>query len=231
MHINPDNVRIEASWKQALYPCFSRPYFQRIKQALLDAKTQGKTVYPPNRLIFNAFEQTPFEQVKIVILGQDPYHGAGQAMGLSFSVPRGIAVPASLKNIYKELQMEYPNYRIPPHGDLQYWAQQGVLLLNASLTVLAGQAASHSQIGWLEFSDDIIRTLNQAHSGLVFMLWGNFAKSKAALIDADKHCILTAAHPSPLARGAFFGCNHFRLANDYLQTQGKTPIDWQISAI
>lgn len=231
MHINPDNVRIETSWKQALYPCFNRPYFQRIKQALLDAKTQGKTVYPPNRLIFNAFEQTPFEQVKIVILGQDPYHGSGQAMGLSFSVPRGIAVPASLKNIYKELQMEYPNYRIPTHGDLQYWAQQGVLLLNASLTVLAGQAASHSQIGWLEFSDDIIRTLNQAHSGLVFMLWGNFAKSKAALIDADKHCILTAAHPSPLARGAFFGCNHFRLANDYLQTQGKTPIDWQISAI
>lgn len=228
MQINPENVRIEASWKQALYPCFSQPYFVQIKQALLDAKAQKQTVYPPNRLIFNAFAQTPFAQVKIVLLGQDPYHGAGQAMGLSFSVPRGIAIPASLQNIYKELQMEYPDYQIPKHGDLSHWAQQGVLLLNASLTVLAGQAASHSRIGWLAFTDDIIRTLNQAHSGLVFMLWGNFAKSKAALIDANKHCILTAAHPSPLARGAFFGCNHFRLANDYLIQQGKTPIDWQI---
>lgn len=226
--IDPNNVRMEASWKAALYPCFSQEYFVRIKQALIDAKAQGKIVYPPNKLIFNAFEQTPFAQVKIVILGQDPYHGAGQAMGLSFSVPQGIAVPASLKNIYKELSMEYPDYRIPTHGDLRYWAQQGVLLLNASLTVLAGQASSHSQIGWLEFTDDIIRILNAQHSGLVFMLWGNFAKSKATLIDADKHCILSAAHPSPLARGAFFGCNHFRLANQYLTQQGKTAIDWQI---
>ncbi|WP_072576724.1 uracil-DNA glycosylase [Suttonella ornithocola] len=227
--ITPDSVRIESGWKIALAAEFSAPYFAQIKQTLLSAKAAGETVYPPGKLIFNAFDTTPFAQTKVVIIGQDPYHGAGQAMGLSFSVPKGVRVPPSLQNIYKELQREYPDFTRPPHGDLTAWAKQGVLLLNASLTVLAGKAGSHSKIGWQQFTDAAIRALSKQKEHLVFMLWGNFAKAKANLIDTRKHCILTAVHPSPLAGGAFIGCNHFSLANDYLQSTGQTPIDWRIA--
>lgn len=227
--ITLENVKIEDSWKNALATEFTAPYFANIKATLLNAKAAGETVYPKGSLIFNAFNRTPFDKVKVVIIGQDPYHGAGQAMGLSFSVPQGIPIPPSLANIYKELAMEFPDYRIPKHGDLSYWADQGVLLLNASLTVLAGRAGSHSQIGWQTFTDAAIRALSTQKDHLVFMLWGNFAKAKAPLIDNNRHAILTAIHPSPLGRGGFFGCNHFRLANDYLQQHGNPPIDWQIS--
>lgn len=228
MTITLENVKIEDSWKNALANEFTAPYFAQIKTALLNDKAAGETIYPKGSLIFNAFNRTPFDNVKVVIIGQDPYHGAGQAMGLSFSVPQGIRIPPSLVNIYKELAMEFPDYRIPNHGDLSHWADQGVLLLNASLTVLAGRAGSHSQIGWQTFTDAVIRTLSAKKDHLVFMLWGNFAKAKTALIDTNRHAILTAIHPSPLGRGGFFGCNHFRLANDYLTAHGKNPIDWQI---
>lgn len=225
-NINPDNVKLEASWKSALQQDLH--YLAPIKAVLLDAQARGDIIYPPNKLIFNAFNKTPFHQVKVVIIGQDPYHGAGQAMGLSFSVPKGIRVPPSLVNIYKELQREYPDYRIPSHGDLTQWAEQGVLLLNASLTVQAGRAGSHSKIGWQGFTDAAIKALNAQREHLVFMLWGNFAKAKATLIDANRHCILTSVHPSPLAGGGFIGCNHFRRCNDYLQQQGEAPINWQL---
>lgn len=226
--ISLQQVKIESGWKQALATQFTAPYFAQIKSYLLRERDAGKTIYPPAKLIFNAFNKTPFEAVKVVIIGQDPYHGARQAMGLSFSVPDGIRVPPSLQNIYKELQREYPDYRIPSHGDLSAWAEQGVLLLNATLTVEAGRAASHSKIGWQQFTDAAIKALSAEREHVVFMLWGNFAKAKAAYIDSSKHCILTAVHPSPLAGGKFFGCNHFRLANDYLEAHGETPIDWQI---
>ncbi len=228
LHIDLAKVQIESGWKHALAEEFTSPYFADIKKTLLEAKSRGEAVYPPGKLIFNAFNQTPFDKVKAVIIGQDPYHGENQAMGLSFSVPVGVRVPPSLKNIYKELAAEYRDYRIPTHGDLSYWASQGVLLLNASLTVLAGRAGSHSKIGWQQFTDAAIRALSEKRQGIVFMLWGNFAKAKAGLIDDSKHCVLKAVHPSPLAGNGFFGCNHFRLTNDYLVAQGNTPINWQL---
>ena len=221
-------VKIEASWKQVLAEQFTAAYFAAIKDALLAAKREGKTIFPPGKLIFNAFDRSPFERVKVVIIGQDPYHGPGQAMGLSFSVPPGIRVPPSLQNIYKELQREYPDFRIPDHGDLGYWAQQGVLLLNASLTVEAGRAGSHRDLGWQRFTDAAIGALNREREGIVFLLWGAFAKAKAVLIDRGKHCVLTAVHPSPLAGNRFLGCDHFRRANDYLTSRGETAIDWQV---
>nr|WP_314888557.1 uracil-DNA glycosylase [uncultured Campylobacter sp.] len=227
MQIDIDKVKIEPSWKEILKEDFLSPNFARVKENFLRAKAAGE-VYPPNTLIFNAFNLTPFNAVKVVILGQDPYHGAGQAMGLSFSVPRGVKIPPSLQNIYKEI---YDDLGIaePNSGDLSYWAKQGVLLLNATLSVSAGQANSHSNFGWQEFTDAAISKLSERARNVVFMLWGNPAKAKASLIDASRHLVLTAAHPSPLARGAFFGCRHFSKANLYLAQHGKAPIDWDLN--
>lgn len=221
------NVKIHPSWKEALSNEFQQPYFAGIKQHLIQEKQRGKTVYPPGKLIFNAFDATPFDQVKVVILGQDPYHGPGQAMGLSFSVPRNIAIPPSLVNMYKELNTDL-NLPIPNHGDLTDWANQGVFLLNASLTVRARQANSHQKIGWQKFTDAVIQTLSQKREGIVFLLWGGFAKKKASLIDKSKHHVLTSGHPSPLSanRGYWFGNKHFSKVNELLKGQGQDPIDW-----
>jgi len=221
------NVKIEPSWKAVLETEFEQPYFQAIAAFLRREKEAGKVIYPPGPLIFNAFDSTPFPQVKVVILGQDPYHNPGEAMGLSFSVPRGVATPPSLKNIYKELNADV-GAPIPAHGDLSAWAKQGVFLLNAMLTVEHKQAQSHQHIGWQNFTDAVIRKLSEQREHLVFMLWGNFARKKATLIDVSRHLILEAAHPSPLAGGAFFGCKHFSKANAYLEEHGLTPIDWKV---
>ncbi len=225
--MNVDNIQIESSWKSVLLDAFNHPTFSQLSQFLHDQKKQGKTIYPPGKQIFNAFELTPFEEVKVVILGQDPYHGVGQAMGLSFSVPLQVAIPASLKNIYKEIHSDIGT-TIPNHGDLTKWAKQGVFLLNAILTVEASKPASHKDIGWQHFTDQVIRVLSEKREHLVFLLWGNFAKQKKALIDTSKHLVLEAAHPSPLAGGAFFGCKHFSKTNDYLQSIGMEPIEWSL---
>ena len=227
MQINLDDVRIESGWKEALREEFLREYFAKIKENLLAAKAR-EIVYPPGNLIFNAFNLTPFERVRAVILGQDPYHGAHQAMGLSFSVPRGVRIPPSLVNIYKEIKSDL-GISEPESGDLSYWAKQGVLLLNASLSVGANRANSHSGFGWQIFTDAVIKILSARRQSLVFMLWGNFAKAKSALIDAQRHLILTAAHPSPLAGGAFFGCKHFSRCNEYLRAHGMGEIDWDLN--
>ena len=227
MQINLDDVRIESGWKEALREEFLSEYFAKIKENLLAAKAR-EIVYPPGNLIFNAFNLTPFERVRAVILGQDPYHGAHQAMGLSFSVPRGVRIPPSLVNIYKEIKSDL-GISEPASGDLSYWAKQGVLLLNASLSVGANRANSHSGFGWQAFTDAVIKILSARRQSLVFMLWGNFAKAKSALIDAQRHLILTAAHPSPLAGGAFFGCRHFSRCNEYLRAHGLGEIDWDLN--
>jgi uracil-DNA glycosylase len=221
-------VQIEASWKTALAHEFAQPYFAQMYSKLHAEHDAGTIIYPREDLIFNAFNTTPLPDVKVVILGQDPYHQPNQAMGLSFSVPQGVAVPPSLRNVYKELARTIDGFIIPKHGDLSKWAEQGVFLLNAVLTVAQGQAASHAKLGWQNFTDAVIRTISEHNEGVVFMLWGNFAKQKAALIDATRHTILTAIHPSPLAGGGFAGCNHFALANELLVDQGKEPIDWQV---
>lgn len=218
-------VKIEESWGKVLAPEFEKSYFQNLARYLHEEKRAGKVIYPPGPLIFNAFNLTPFDKVKVVIIGQDPYHGPGQAEGLSFSVPHGVQIPPSLVNIYKEIEDDL-GVKLHKDGSLREWAEQGVFLLNAALTVRAGQAASHSRIGWIEFTDAVIRTLSQQREGLVFLLWGNFARSKRDLIDRSKHTVLEAAHPSPLARGAFFGCKHFSKTNSILVAQGMTPIDW-----
>lgn len=223
----PAAVKMEAGWKEVLSAEFSKPYFAGIKAFLLQEKAAGKRIFPPGALIFNAFNTTPFDQVKVVILGQDPYIKAGEAMGLSFSVPKGVRVPPSLVNVYKEIHRDL-GLPIPNHGDLTPWAQQGVLLLNASLTVEAGKSLSHAKCGWMDFTDAVIQALSEQKSGLVFMLWGNFAKGKKALIDAEKHLILESAHPSPLAGNAFQGCGHFSKCNSYLTHTGKIPIDWRL---
>jgi uracil-DNA glycosylase len=222
------SVKIEESWKSALENEFEQPYFQAITVFLRKELAAGKTIYPPGPLIFHSFNATPFDKVKVVILGQDPYIKPGEAMGLSFSVPKGVATPPSLQNIFKELREDL-NCSIPPHGDLTKWAEQGVFLLNAALTVERGNSNSHAKIGWHQFTDAVIRKLSEEREGLVFMLWGNFAKQKAALIDPFKHLILEAAHPSPLAGGAFNGCRHFSKANEYLEMNGKAPINWQLA--
>ncbi len=227
MQINLDDVRIESGWKEALREEFLSEYFAKIKENLLAAKAR-EIVYPPGNLIFNAFNLTPFERVRAVILGQDPYHGAHQAMGLSFSVPRGVRIPPSLVNIYKEIKSDL-GISEPESGDLSYWAKQGVLLLNASLSVGANRVNSHSGFGWQIFTDAVIKILSARRQNLVFMLWGNFAKAKSALIDAQRHLILTAAHPSPLAGGAFFGCKHFSRCNKYLRAHGLGEIDWDLN--
>lgn len=220
-------VKIEESWKAILQDEFHQPYFQSLATFLRNEKNAGKKIYPPGSQIFNAFEITPFQEVKIVILGQDPYHNPGEAMGLSFSVPRQKRVPPSLVNIYKELHADV-GLAIPKHGDLTAWAKQGVFLLNAMLTVEHKQAGSHRKIGWQNFTDAVIRKLSAHRTHLVFMLWGNFAKKKKTLIDADKHLILQAAHPSPLAGNAFQGSKHFSQANNFLQMNGIEPINWSL---
>ena len=220
-------VRIESSWKDALADEFGKPYFESLVRFLHQEKASGKRIYPPGSQIFRAFDLTPLEQVKVVILGQDPYHGSGQAHGLSFSVPEGVPAPPSLKNIFKEIESDL-GVRMSGYPNLEKWAAQGVLLLNAVLTVRSGEAASHSRIGWEEFTDAVIRCISDKTEGVVFLLWGNFARSKRALIDCSRHHVLEAAHPSPLARGAFFGCRHFSRTNSILVSEGKTPIDWQL---
>ena len=220
-------VKIESSWKQALQSEFDEPYFAALVRFLHEEKAAGKVIFPPGGRIFRAFELTPVDSVKVVILGQDPYHGYGQAMGLCFSVPENVPAPPSLRNIFKEIEDDL-GVRMSGSPDLTPWARQGVLLLNAILTVRAGEAASHSTIGWQRFTDAVIRYVSDHCEGVVFLLWGNYARSKRDLIDGSRHLILEAAHPSPLARGAFFGCRHFSKANDYLVRQGKTPVDWAL---
>ena len=220
-------VKIEPSWKAALAPEFDKPYFAELVRTLYAEKAAGTTLYPPGGALFRAFELTPLQELKVVILGQDPYHGPGQAMGLSFSVPDGVPAPPSLKNIFKEIHDDL-GIVMSGRPNLEGWARQGVLLLNAILTVRGGEPASHSRIGWQEFTDAVIRTVSQRCDGVVFLLWGRFAQSKAALIDASRHHILMAAHPSPLAGGAFFGCRHFSQTNDILRREGKLPINWQL---
>ena len=222
------NVQIDESWKQVLADDFCQPYFAAIKTFLVQEKQNNKTIFPPGPLIFNAFNRTPFDRVKVVILGQDPYHNPGEAMGLCFSVPKGVRVPPSLVNIYKEINSDL-GLPIPVHGDLTYWAEQGVLLLNAMLTVEARSPASHQKIGWQTFTDAVIRRISDLKEGVVFLLWGNFARGKKSLIDQTKHYVLEAAHPSPLAGDAFRGCRHFSHTNDILRKQGQEPIDWQIT--
>jgi uracil-DNA glycosylase len=222
------DVKIDPSWKEALKEEFAKPYFLQIVSFLKTEKLAGKTIYPPGPLIFNAFNTTPFEKVKVVILGQDPYHGPGQAHGLSFSVPNGIAQPPSLINIFKELNTD-TGIPIPSNGNLTHWAEQGVLLLNASLTVRAGEPMSHAKIGWAEFTDSVISKISGERKNVVFLLWGKFAQEKQVLIDETKHLVLKAAHPSPFSVDkGFYGCKHFSKTNNYLTKNGIGPIDWKI---
>jgi uracil-DNA glycosylase len=219
-------VNMEASWNKALSNLFDKPYFNQIAAHLKTERALKTIIYPKGSLIFNAFEQTPFDKVKVVILGQDPYHNPEQAMGLSFSVPDGIKIPPSLMNIYKELNKDI-GMPIPTTGNLTKWANQGVLLLNSVLTVRANEPASHAKIGWMNFTDDVIQLLSNEKKDLVFLLWGNFAQQKQIYIDATKHKILKAAHPSPFsAHNGFFGCKHFSDTNEYLVKHHKNPIDW-----
>ena len=221
------DVKMEPSWKKALSYLFDKPYFLQIATHLKTERATKTVIYPKGSLIFNAFNQTPYDKVKVVILGQDPYHNPGQAMGLSFSVPEGIKPPPSLMNIYKELNKDI-GLAIPTTGDLTKWANQGVLLLNAALTVRENEPASHAKIGWMEFTNDVIKHLSNEKKGIVFLLWGNFAQQKMIYIDATKHKIYKAAHPSPLsARNGFFGCKHFSLTNEYLVNNNIDPIDWK----
>lgn len=222
------DVKIEEGWKNVLQSEFSKPYFQNAVAFIKAERAQGKTVYPPGPLIFNAFDKTPFNTVKLVLLGQDPYHGYGQAHGLSFSVPDGIRPPPSLINIFKELHSDI-GMPIPKTGNLTKWATQGVLLLNSVLTVRANEAASHAKIGWMEFTDAVIHKISEEKEGVVFLLWGRFAQEKQGLIDQTRHHVLKAAHPSPFSvEKGFFGCKHFSKANDYLVNQGQTPINWNL---
>lgn len=223
------NVQIEASWKQALQDEFKKAYFANIADRLKIEKEQQKLIYPPGSQIFNAFNLTPLDKVKVVIIGQDPYHGPKQAHGLSFSVQKGVAIPPSLMNIYKELSDDI-GMPMPKHGDLTSWAEQGVFLLNASLTVRAGEPMSHAKIGWAEFTNAVIKTISEQKQHVVFLLWGKFAQEKRTLIDERKHLILRSVHPSPLsAYGGFFGCKHFSKANEYLVSKGLNPINWTIA--
>jgi uracil-DNA glycosylase len=223
------DVKIEASWKEMLKSEFTKPYFLQVATHLKTEKLTGATIYPPGQMIFNAFNHTPFSEVKVVILGQDPYHNSGQAMGLSFSVPDGVPPPPSLVNIYKELHADI-GMTIPKTGNLTPWVKQGVLLLNAILTVRANEPASHSKIGWMNFTDAVIKKISDEKANVVFVLWGKFAQDKQVLIDATKHHILKAAHPSPLsAHNGFLGCKHFSRINQLLMKDGLDPIDWNLS--
>jgi len=226
------NVQIEQGWKNVLKDEFNKDYFAEIVTWLKTEKISNSTVYPPGSLIFNAFDQTPFEQLKVVVIGQDPYHGPGQAHGLSFSVPEGVKPPPSLQNMFKELRSDLGIQMPTDYGNLTQWAKQGVLLLNASLTVRANQPNSHARIGWMEFTDAVIKTISAKKSNVVFLLWGRFAQEKQPLIDETKHYVLKAAHPSPLsADKGFFGCRHFSKTNAILVKHGKDPIDWQLTPL
>ncbi|WP_285009056.1 uracil-DNA glycosylase [Pedobacter faecalis] len=223
-------VNLESSWLNVLEEEFSKPYMADLKTFLAEEKASGKTIYPKGKDIFNALNHTPFHAVKVVLIGQDPYHGPGQAHGLSFSVQKGVATPPSLRNIYKELSEDIEGFQIPAHGELTKWADEGVLLLNATLTVRAHEPGSHQGKGWEIFTDTVISKLSAGREGIVFMLWGRFAQNKAALIDPSRHSILTAAHPSPFsAHSGFLGCRHFSKANSILSDSGKSPVDWQIT--
>lgn len=220
-------VKIEESWKAVIGVEFEKPYFQAIRSFLKKELAAGKAIYPPGPLIFNAFDHTPFDRVKVVLLGQDPYIKPGEAMGLCFSVPKGMPIPPSLKNIFSEIEADIGCPMTQrKHGDLTCWASQGVFLLNASLTVERGKSNAHAAIGWHTFTDVAIRTLSEQREGLVFLLWGSFAKQKAQLVDPFRHLILEAAHPSPLARNAFSGCRHFSKTNEFLLANNQRPIDW-----
>jgi uracil-DNA glycosylase len=223
------SVKIEESWKLRLKDEFEKPYFLHLIEHLKTEKALNRQIYPAGSNIFKAFDSTPFDKVKLVILGQDPYHGAGQAHGLSFSVQDGVPIPRSLQNIFKEIHSDI-GIPIPKSGNLTVWAERGVLLLNASLTVRANEPASHAQLGWLTFTDEVIRTLSAEKKDLVFLLWGKFAQEKQILIDDSKHYILKAAHPSPFsADKGFFGCKHFSKANDFFVKKGSDPIDWKLT--
>ncbi|WP_159992057.1 uracil-DNA glycosylase [Pelistega ratti] len=216
------------TWREAIGEEKTKDYFIQVMQRVKQAR-ERYTIYPPEADVFNAFRLTEFNQVKVVILGQDPYHGVGQAHGLAFSVREGIDIPPSLKNIYKELENDIPHFYLPTHGCLSKWAEQGVLLLNAVLTVQAGQANAHAGWGWETFTDNVIKVLNEEREGLVFILWGSYAQRKGAFIDTQKHLVLRSTHPSPLsAYRGFFGSKPFSKTNDYLLAQGKAPIDWQV---
>lgn len=222
------DVKIEPGWKTVLKNEFTKDSFQQVVNHLKTERMTGKVIYPPGSLIFNAFNKTPFDKVKVVILGQDPYHNPGQAHGLSFSVPDGINPPPSLLNMYKEIATDI-GVTMPRQGNLEKWAERGVLLLNAILTVRMNEPASHSKIGWMDFTDAVIRHLSDEKSNIVFLLWGKFAQEKQALIDETKHLVLKAAHPSPFsADKGFFGCRHFSRTNEYLVSKGIDPIDWSL---
>ena len=222
------SVKIEDSWKQVLQDEFTQPYFLNIVEHLKTEKKIGKIIYPKGTEIFNAFDKTPFHKVKVVILGQDPYHNPNQAMGLSFSVPNETKIPPSLVNIFKELKDDI-GLQIPANGNLSNWANEGVLLLNSILTVRANEPASHSKIGWMNFTDAVIKKISNEKQNVVFMLWGKFAQEKMELISTAKHCVLKAAHPSPFsAFNGFFGCKHFSKTNEYLAAIGIEPIDWKL---
>jgi uracil-DNA glycosylase len=222
------SVQLEASWLAHLEPEFDKPYMRELAGFLRREKRAGKRIFPPGEEIFSAFQHTPLDAVKVVILGQDPYHGEGQAHGLCFSVRPGVPVPPSLQNIYKEIHAEL-GYPVPGHGDLTHWADQGVLLLNSVLSVECALAASHRGKGWERFTDRVVEVINREREGVVFMLWGSYAQRKGAMIDGARHCILRAPHPSPLsAHRGFFGCGHFVAANEYLRCRGQTPIDWRL---
>lgn len=220
--------QLEDSWQAAIGEEFNKPYMQDLRAFLKQEKANGKIIYPPSPLIFNAFNHTPFEKVRVVIIGQDPYHGIGQAHGLSFSVPEGVDLPPSLLNIFKEIEADL-GIKMQRKGDLTPWANQGVLLLNATLTVEQAKAGSHQNKGWEQFTDAAIAALNQKREGLVFVLWGSYAQKKGEVIDPKKHLVLKSPHPSPLsAHRGFFGNHQFSKINDYLVKKGETPIDWQI---
>lgn len=222
------NIKLEPSWLDVLRGEFDQPYMVKLKQFLVDQKSAGKTIYPMGTHWFSAFNSTPFDQVKVVILGQDPYHGPNQAHGLCFSVLPGVAIPPSLRNMYQELHSDL-GIQPPGHGCLTHWAEQGVLLLNATLTVERGNAGAHQGQGWEQFTDRAVQVLNEQREGLVFLLWGSYAQKKGALIDTAKHRVLKAPHPSPLsAHRGFFGCKHFSMTNQYLNEQDLAPIDWQL---
>lgn len=221
---------LSLEWNQILEEEVNKPYFKQL-QIDVNQAYLTKVIYPPAKLVFNAFNLCSFEDVKIVLIGQDPYHGVGQANGLCFSVNDGIRLPPSLQNIYKELKTDIQNFEVPQTGNLACWAKQGVLMLNSVLTVEKGIPGSHKKLGWETFTDAVIKLISTKKENIVFLLWGNFAMGKSALIDSSKHLILQAAHPSPLARGAFFGCQHFSKANQYLKSKGLKEIDWRVSTI
>jgi uracil-DNA glycosylase len=226
-----DSIRLESSWEATLGHELSKGYMVALHAYLLAQRSAGKVIFPLKEEVFSALNLTSFKSTKVVILGQDPYHGEGQAHGLCFSVKAGVRVPPSLRNIYKELYADL-GCRAPAHGNLVPWAQQGVLLLNSVLTVESGQAASHKGIGWEQFTDKIIESLNEQKKHLVFILWGNYAQKKGEIIDRSKHLVLSCAHPSPLsASRGYFGNHHFSMANTYLQQHGSNPIDWQLTEI